>query len=171
MAFGIKRSVEAVLAGNSEYDALKPYFSKVFTAKQSLLSVLRGPKQVGPMDSEIEKRAKYEFNVVCGPVFGKPMVMYFISDQLASGERMSFRELVSKMDKKGFPFDVLDTKLALLGGLLVLSEQNFLNKAMENGEHYYSIASPREAEEQLKRLCGEFDKLRRGQTLQEQVLC
>lgn len=124
-------------------------------------------------DVMLEQIAKHDFNVTNGPIFGKPVIMYFIKDALESGEHLSYYQLTKLADEKGFPYDFgfPKFKLGLLGGLLVLTEQNFLHRAMENGTWVYSLASIRRSEMDIKLLSSAFYKLKRGQTLKEEVLC
>lgn len=158
---------------NSEYLVLKNELNSPQSKKQKLLSLFRS--EIDPVDfcsAEIERRALREFNVESGP-YWKPFVMYAIYDQLSSGERLSFGEMAQNLHKLGLPYDseAVPFKLELLGRLLVLTEQNLLQRTREEGKWIYSFISTREVIPKIEKLSQAFFGLRRGQKLETQILC
>lgn len=162
---------------SSEYLILKDELNFPRSKTDKLLSLFR--PEVEPVyfcAEQIEKRAIREFNIESGPEFWKPFVMYTIHKQLGSGERLSFEQIMANVKKDPasdfmYSSDILNAKLSLLGGLLVLTDQNLLQRTKEDGKWVYSFVSIRDAIPNIEKLSDAFMGLRRGQKLKTQILC
>jgi len=157
-----------------EYKILKDELNNPTSRKDKFLSLVRSevdPSQIPT--TQIEKRALREFNVESGP-YWKPFIMYEIQGQLASGARLSYEQIAKNILEKEdsiYGSDFLKFKLSLLGGLLVLTEQNVLQRNREDGKWLYSLVSIRDATAKIEKLTDAFMRLSRGQTLKEKILC
>lgn len=162
---------------NHEYLLLKDELNSPTSKKGKFFGLFRSEIEPAYSSaSQIEERAIREFNVESGPIFWKPFVMDTIHRQLSSGERLSFEQMVINVQKDqrySFVFDsnALNAKLSLLGGLLVLTEQNLLQRTNEEGRWVYSLVSIRDAPENIEKLTSAFLRLKRGQKLETQILC